>query len=317
MKTPDRALNDLMERLFGARVVRTRKFTRFSGEIAHLNALKDEAERRGNEQQQRAEQAEAEVGRYKNRILYLPNGPVNAERILMLGRLLRPWQAKGFGKVRLGAKHDAGYICLDDFKDIAAVLSFGIGKDSSWDAAIADMGLVVHQYDHSVTGPPRPHANFRFHQRELAGMADASHDSIESILADNNLTQPASVILKIDIEQAEWEVFARTPVKSLKNFAQVICEFHDFENVADDRWFERAHAVLAKLNEWFAVVHVHANNYGPLVAAGTVMIPQVLEVSYVNRARYTLIGTDETFPGPLDSANRADVPDHDLGKFSY
>jgi hypothetical protein len=38
-------------------------------------------------------------------------------------------------------------------------------------------------------------------------------------------------------------------------------------------------AVLTKLNDKFAVVHVHANNYKPLLAIGNLLFPEVLEVT--------------------------------------
>jgi hypothetical protein len=153
--------------------------------------------------------------------------------------------------VRLGGSHDGGYVCLDDFNEMAGALSLGVGQDSTWDAAIADRGLVVYQYDHTITAPPTVHANFRFNRRKIAADADGENESIESILANNRLSRSHSVIMKIYIEHDEWPAFAATPAYALDKFAQVICEFHGFERVTDDQWFERAFNVLKKLNDIF------------------------------------------------------------------
>jgi len=297
MKTLDRALNDLLARLFGARVIRTRKLDKLADRIA------------------RAEEQLARQAERKFRVL--PNSSVANDRISLLGRLLRPKQAQGVCKVRLGRVHDGGYVCLDDFNDIAAALSFGICQNASWDADVAERGLIVHQYDHSVAGPPIAHANFRFNQRKVAANADSECESIESILVHNGLMRPASVILKIDIEHDEWDVFAAAPVDALDKFAQVICEFHGFDRINEDRWFKRALYVLSNLNDRFAVVHVHANNHSPLLAIGNLLFPETLEVTYASRAKYTFRDTDEIFPGTLDTANLATATDHDLGKFAY
>ena len=110
---------------------------------------------------------------------------------------------------------------------------------------------------------------------------------------------------------------AATPPATLDTFTQVLAEFHSFNNVLDDVWFEEALAVLTKLNEKFAVVHVHANNYRPLLAIGNVLFPEVLEVTYASRAKYSFADCDEVFPGPLDSPNWPAAPDYGLGKFVY
>ena len=91
--------------------------------------------------------------------------------------------------------------------------------------------------------------------------------------------------------------FAATSAATLDVFTQVLAELHGFNNVLDDDWFEQALAVLAKLNEKFAVVHVHANNYRPLLAIGNVLFPEVLEVTYASRAKYSFTDCDEVFPG--------------------
>ena len=315
MKTPGRAINDLIARLFGVRIVRTRKLDRLAGQIVQAEQFKKEAECRAEQFKKEAERrAERSL---EKKFQLLPYGSVANDRFLLLGRLLRPQQAQGVCKVRLGGAHDGGYVCLDDFKDMEAALSFGIGGDASWDADVAKRGLTVFQYDHSVAGPPIEHVNFRFSRRKIAANADSECESIKSVLAKNCLAWPTSVILKIDIEHNEWAVFAAAPANALDKFAQVICEFHGFDQITDDQWFERALNVFSKLNDRFAVVHVHANNYSPLLVAGNLLFPRVLEVTYASRVKYTFRDTDETFPGLLDAANLATATDHDLGKFIY
>lgn len=247
----------------------------------------------------------------------LANSPLAVERVAKLGRLLRPQQARGVEKVRLGASNDCGYVCLDDFGGVEGALSLGIAAEVSWDAEMAARGLIVHQYDHTVEGPPFQNARFRFNRRRIAADPDRDSESIASALAKAHLTRPHSAILKIDIDDDEWPAFAATSAETLDTFTQVLAELHGFNNVLDDDWFEQALAVLTKLNEKFSVVHVHANNYRPLLAIGNVLFPEVLEVTYASRAKYGFADSDEVFPGPLDSPNWPAAPDYGLGKFVY
>jgi len=78
-------------------------------------------------------------------------------------------------------------------------------------------------------------------------------------------------------------------------------------------------AVLAKLNLFFVVVHVHVNNYGVDVPQerGRIfqnvlgyMVPRFLEVSFVSKrlvpARTQVVKARTAFPMPLDyPCNRA------------
>ena len=75
--------------------------------------------------------------------------------------------------------------------------------------------------------------------------------------------------------------------------------------------------VLAKLVENFAVVHVHGNNFSPIFNIANVIVPDVLEVTFANRARYTCTDTDEIFPTPLDRPCAPKGAEIHLGCFRY
>ena len=49
----------------------------------------------------------------------------------------------------------------------------------------------------------------------------------------------------------------------------------------------------------------------------TSLFPEVLEVTYGCRAKYTFTDCDDVFPGPLDSPNWPAAADYGLGKFVY
>ena len=66
----------------------------------------------------------------------------------------------------------------------------------------------------------------------------------------------------MDIEHAEWDILAAVPTRMLTCCRQFIVELHGLDHCRDDEWFARARFVLRKLNEVFAVVHVHGNNFG-------------------------------------------------------
>ena len=46
-------------------------------------------------------------------------------------------------------------------------------------------------------------------------------------------------------------------------------------------------------------------------------VPEVLEITFANRSRYSFVAADEMFPGALDAPNYPYLPDIHLGKFAY
>jgi hypothetical protein len=238
-------------------------------------------------------------------------------RIRRIGRKLSVAASVEHAKIRMGAQADGGYVCLNDFGGIKTALSFGIDNDVSWDLDIAGRGVIVHQFDHTVDGAPVPHQNFRFNKQMIAPNAEDGHASIGSILQLNSLSEPASVVLKIDIEGNEWDVFDSTPEHELAIFSQIICEFHGFQFVEDDAFFQKVDRVLTKLEALFQVVHVHGNNYCPMFSIGGVAFPSLLEVTFINRHRSTFCETKEVFPTSLDQPNNQNRPDFFLGRFVF
>lgn len=234
-------------------------------------------------------------------------------RMVELGRYLRPRSAVGHAKRRVGREGDGGYVMLDDLQRAGAAISFGVGQEVTWDLELADLGLEVHQFDHTIDAPPAEHPRVQFHRRKVVPVAEDSGVSLAQAVA---LAGPECLV-KMDIEGDEWPVIAAASEADLGMAAQLVCEFHDFHRAHDDSWYACAMACLTKLNAVFDLVHVHANNYGRLLCAGNVPFPEILEVTFVNKRIYPTCETSELFPTRLDAPNRPDLPDIILGSFRF
>jgi hypothetical protein len=240
------------------------------------------------------------------------------KRILELANFLVPRRALGYSKVRLGGANDGGYVCLDDFDKIDLAFSFGIGDDISWDIDVANKDIFVHQFDHAVDCPQNFHANCQFQRKRIVPVkCDPNEESISSLWTRYLQNTRASAILKMDVEHDEWNILFETPGEILSGFSQIVCEFHSFSSVADQEWYDRAYAVLKRLNLHFAVVHVHGNNALPWADLGNVPFPELLEVTYASRLSYSFELSNELFPTSLDAANIPERPDLYLGRFMF
>jgi len=232
--------------------------------------------------------------------------------------MLAPQRAEGVFKIRVGGRHDGGYVMLDDFREIAGAYSLGIGPDVAWDLAMARRGIPVWQYDPTVTGPPVSHPLFRFQPWRIGAHDDAERQIVSLVrLIEQNGHAGADLILKIDIEGAEWDVFAAIDPDRLRVFRQILVEFHSLSRVVEADWLEVARRALANLSRHHQVVHVHGNNLSRIIVAGDFRMTDSFEVTFARRDAYRLADTDETFPGPWDRANSWVFPDFQLGKFRF
>lgn len=233
-------------------------------------------------------------------------------------RLLRPMKVKGFQKARFGSAHDGGYVHLDDFTGLDTAISLGINDNISWDLEMAARGLAVYQFDHSVEDPAPEDGRMVFHKTMITPDAGEGKDTLEAIVRrwDKGNARP-NMILKMDIEDWEWPVLEATPLDAICRFSQISCEMHYLEAFGDLRWRQLFFRGLRKLSKYYAPIHIHANNYAALSVIANVPVPNVIEVTFANRALYEFEETDELFPGPLDVPCDTNRPDIFLGSFRY
>ena len=90
-------------------------------------------------------------------------------------------------KVLVGEPYDAGYVLLDDFSDIKIAYSFGIEREISFDKALADKGIDVYMYDHTINR--LPYENPKFHWQKIGITSESrktfNKKSLKEFLKEN------------------------------------------------------------------------------------------------------------------------------------
>ena len=230
---------------------------------------------------------------------------------------LSPNDVAGMRKLRIGGMNDGGYVMYDRFDHIGAAYSLGVGGDVSWDLEMAHRGIPVHQYDHTVSGPPSQHPLFSFNKKGIAPVDGGEFLSIPTILRQNGHAGRRDLILKIDIECAEWDAFDAASREDLSSFEQIVIELHGFLRFAEPEWRAKTQRVLGKLFSTHIPYHVHANNWADFQIMEGVPVPDVLEVSYLRRDEHVFTPSTATFPTAFDIPCHPDRPDIMLGNFRF
>ncbi len=204
---------------------------------------------------------------------------------------------------------------IDDLTNTIAH-SFGISDDVSWGYDIANRGIDVYMYDRTINGLPAEHKHFHFFKTGITGTSKENSNlkTIEEIIIANGHKNNHNLILKCDIEDAKWEVFAETPSEIMSQFKQIVVELHGVNEVCNDVKFNTVCNVLDKPNTTNQIAHIHCNNYGCFDVIGGVPMPNTYEVTYLLRDENSFEHQTKTFPiKDLDCPNNPFEADYYLG----
>lgn len=223
---------------------------------------------------------------------------------------LRPVALANCTLERFGEEFDGGYLMCGNLLDGArAAYSYGISGYDGWGCdTAARLSATTHQYDcFNVQQPTCTKGTTVFHPLCIAGEAKVDQEgrifqSLEQQLADNQ-DADSRVIVKMDVEGAEWESLLRTPDAVLQRIDQLVIELHGID---EPQYLD----VVRKLKATFFVTHVHANNHTCSEKAAP--FPSwVYEVLFVNKRIGRLAGgaSAPKLPHALDSPNMPLRPD--------
>ncbi len=233
-------------------------------------------------------------------------------------RLLTPRDVPGCAKIRIGGPGDGGYVLLDRLAPHQIVMSFGVGPTVTFDAELAARGHTILLFDHTVDGLPQHHPKMHWHRQGLCGETDRATDL--ATLAEHMALLPQDTIdpiLKIDVEGAEWTALAEADPADLRRFAQITLELHDLLRLPDPSFRARAHRMLEILTQDFAIIHVHANNWGEVATCAGVLLPDALEITCARRDLFPTIPSTTSYPTPLDTPNCDFRPDIELTTWPF
>jgi len=238
-------------------------------------------------------------------------------KVLAILRHMEPMQAVDHAKIRIGKECDGGYVMLDDFKGLTAAYSIGICDEVSWDLSMAEKGIEVYQYDHTIDALPLQNGRFHWTKKGLGPVVTADLETLPRLLEVNGHLGRQDLLLKCDIEGCEWEVLAHLPQDCLRHFKQIVLELHYLERLVEPEFLTLVQRAVGVLTADHCLIHVHANNHRPYSIVGGIPIPSVLEITLVRTQDTRLIKSEEVFPTTLDTPCYRGRADFNLGAFRF
>jgi hypothetical protein len=229
-------------------------------------------------------------------------GPTRAELARqLLFTELQPVTLSNCQLERFGEPNDGGYLlCVNLLDNTRSSYSYGISGYDRWGCDVSTkLRVPVHEYDcFNLTRPVCTTGTAVFHP-ECIGDSERIEDgrpfdTLERQVRKNG-DDGKRLVVKMDVEGAEWDAFLGASDDVLQRIDQMAVEFHGF----DDTKYLRA---VWKLKQFFYVASLHWNNHA--CAFGEAPFPSsVYEVLLVNKRLGALDPAKQAMPSPLHRPN--------------
>lgn len=229
--------------------------------------------------------------------------------------LLTPYKTPS-GLIRLGPPEDGGYVTpVDVLEDCSALMTYGVGHDERYEHAFhKHTGKPVWMFDHTIgreTGFDYGEG-LNFVNEGLGLYPEGNcNDHVThwgKYINSGNGRALGRVLLKVDIEGGEYSYFMNQSPKSLPRIVSgILLEVHW---LGTESYRESFVEIMRNINKGFALCHVHGNNWGNLFEWEGYQVPDVMELTFINkdllltenRGEYPVLG--------LDLPNNPNKPDY-------
>lgn len=229
---------------------------------------------------------------YKN----IPILPSDAHDILEELKIYKT----GFNFIRFGENRDGGYVICDIPSDI--LYSYGVGTTYKFENDFVETykSKIAYLYDHTVNidikNPKIKHIKLG-----IDYFTHSTFNTIEDQIKNNGDWNNTDLTLKIDVEGYEWLSLLFMSVDCLKHFKQIIIELHWLDTDMNGSAKQKI-AALRKINNFYALAHIHPVNCQNLVCMGSFYLPPVVECTFVRKdiCKEIILDNTPVLPCSLD-----------------
>jgi len=209
---------------------------------------------------------------------------------------------------RFGEPNDGGYLlCGNLLNDVQSAYSYGISGYDGWGCDISrQLKVKVHEYDcFNLQRPVCDGGALMFHPECVAGERSIDpdgrvFDTVDAQIARNG-DPGRHVVVKMDVEGAEWDTLLNTSPSVLNQIDQLAIEFHGTNEA-------RSQEVIQKLKQGFYIANLHFNNYS--CARSNWPFPGwAYEVLFVSKRVGILDRAKRAEFSPLNTPNKPTAPD--------
>jgi len=218
--------------------------------------------------------------------------------------------------IRIGGENDGGYIVPNDLNGIKYCFSPGVGNISKFENDLANKNIKSFLADYSVSPDFQNNSLLDFEKKYLGPITNENYLSLKDWMKSKiDYEQTTDLILQVDIEGDEYDVLASIDLNTLRKFRIILIEFHNLHYLFDEFFFRKIFKVFKLISENYYCSHIHPNNDVDFISKNEdLVIPPVLEFSFLRKDRAKIISNNLEFPNKLDNPNNPNKRDIILPK---
>jgi len=245
----------------------------------------------------------------KNNIFFTSK-KVTDKDVLKLLNFIHPKKIN-VNHIRIGGKNDGGYIVPNDLNGINFCFSPGVGQISDFENELSSRKIKSFLADYSVDYNFKNNSMINFEKKFLGPITYKNYISLKDwITAKIDYENNNDLILQMDIEGDEYDVLRSIDIETLQKFRIILIEFHNLHYVFDEFYYQKIFKVFEILSEYFYCSHIHPNNdVDFIVKSKKIIIPPVMEFSFIRKDRVKIIDNNLEFPVELDQPNNPNKRD--------
>ena len=219
--------------------------------------------------------------------------------------------------IRLGPENDGGYLVPDDLVGIEACFSPGVSTVSGFEKDCANRNIKVFLADASVNAPAENDNLFDFIPMFIGSMNNENYLTLDRWVNSKVPDTSKELLLQMDIERAEYEVFHSLSEETISRFRIMVIEFHDLDGIFNYPFFRVISRVFKKILQTHHCVHIHPNNIANKSKLNGIETVQAMEFTFYKKECIGEIQYQSSFPHKLDSDNSPKQPTITLPKSWY
>lgn len=205
--------------------------------------------------------------------------------------------------VRLGPKNDGGYLIPNDLAGVQACFSPGVSSVSGFEEDCTELGMKAFLADRSVDRPVAENERFYFTKKFVGAISDDDFMTLDNWVTSSLPAIESDLLLQIDIEGYEYEVFLSASEALMRRFRIIVAEFHQLDQFWNRPFFDLARRAFDKILQTHTCVHIHPNNCCGSLRRDGLDIPRVMEFTFLRSDRIEESSYQKDFPSSLDYDN--------------
>ncbi len=204
--------------------------------------------------------------------------------------------------IRVGADGDGGYLVPNLLMDIDFAFSPGVANTATFEEALIATDIACFLADYSVNFSPISGSKVDFEKKFIGRFDNEIFMTMDTWIRMKKVDSN-NLLLQMDIEGAEWDVFDSMSRETLLKFRILVVEFHSLHLLFFRLSFERIKRIFDLLLNDYYIVHYHPNNNDGLQEYLGIKVSPTAEITFLRKDSCNKISIRDKITHLLDSHN--------------